>query len=148
MFCMHCGQLLQPDTAFCPNCGKKVETPSSPPTPLVTPVSEQTNGADSGASEKIESYLNYALVITALAFFQCGTYINLVLGIVAILFANKVEQNLKSGDIKQAKENAKTAKTLCMIATGVIVVQIIAVFFVIAIMTLFYAIPFLILLFQ
>ena len=145
MYCMNCGQQLPPDAAFCPNCGQKVE--SSPDAPEAS-VSAPTAPADGGVPEKIDSCMNYALVITALALFQCGTYVNLVLGIVAILFANKVDQNLKSGDFEQARDNAKTAKTLCMIATGVIAVLILVVFFVIGLVAAAYVIPFLILLFQ
>lgn len=146
MYCMHCGQQLPPDAAFCPNCGQQAETPSAAPA-AGTPANEQTN-VTGGAPDKIDSCMNYALVITALALFQCGTYVNLVLGIVAIVFANKVDQDLKSGNFEQARDNAKTAKTLCMIATGVIAVQILVVFFVIGLVAAVYVIPFLILLFQ
>ena len=145
MYCMHCGQQIPSDAAFCPNCGQQAETTSDAPA-ADTPAPEQTNGGS--APDKIDSCMNYALVITALALFQCGTYVNLVLGIVAIVFANKADQDIRSGDFEQARNNAKTAKTLCMIATGVIAVQILAVFFVIALVALFYLIPFLILLFQ
>ena len=110
MFCMHCGQQLPPDASFCPGCGRKVETNSSGAPATDTHAPEQTDGTDGGTPEIIESHLNYALVITALAFFQCGTYINLVLGIVAIVFANKVEQNLKSGDVKAVFEALSACK--------------------------------------
>ena len=145
MYCMHCGQQLPPDAAFCPNCGQQAETPSAAP---AASVSAPTPPADGAVPEKNDSCMNYALVITALALFQCGTYVNLVLGIVAIVFANKVDQDLKSGNFEQARDNAKTAKTLCMIATGVIAVQILVVFFVIGLVAAVYVIPFLILLFQ
>ena len=146
MYCMHCGQQIPSDAVFCPNCGQKAETTSDAPAADI-PAPEQTN-VTGGAPDKIDSCMNYALVITALALFQCGTYVNLVLGIVAIVFANKADQDIKSGDFEQARNNAKTAKTLCMIATGVIVFQLLAVFFVIALVAMFYLIPFLILLFQ
>ena len=147
MYCMHCGQQIPLDAAFCPNCGREVETTSDAPA-AEPPAPERTDVTGGGAPDRIDSCMNYALVITALALFQCGTYVNLVLGIVAIVFANKADQDLKSGDFEQARDNAKTAKTLCMIATGVIVFQLLAVFFVIALVTMFYLIPFLIVLFQ
>ena len=129
MYCMNCGQQLPPDAVFCPNCGQKLETSSNKP-PADT--SEQANGVDGGAPDRIESCMNYALVITGLALFQCGTYLNLVLGIAAIVFASKVDQNLLSGNREKAEECAHTAKMLCMVATGVIVFQILFVFLILA----------------
>ena len=83
------------------------------------------------AQDRIDSYLNYAIVITILALFNCGSLINLALGIAAIIYASKVDKNLLAGDRKEAEACAQTAKMLCMIATGVIILQLLLVFFVI-----------------
>ena len=73
--------------------------------------------------------MNYAIAITILAAFNCGFPFNLVLGIAAIVYADRVNQNIRSGDLKEARACAKTARTLCMIAIAVIAVQILFIFF-------------------
>lgn len=141
MFCMHCGQQLPTDASFCPNCGRKVET-SSCGAPAAN-VSGQTSPAG-GSTDEIDSGMNFALIITILALFNCGSFLNLALGIAAIAYANKVDRNLESGNREKAEECAKTAKMLCLIATCVIALQIFVIFFFIALMALAYMIPFLI----
>ena len=136
MFCMNCGQQLPPDAAFCPNCGQQAETPLSD-TPAATASADETNPPPSGqaadiagaAPDGIDSCMNYAIAITILAAFNCGFPFNLVLGIAAIVYADRVNQNIRSGDLKEARACAKTARTLCMIAIAVIAVQILLVFF-------------------
>lgn len=141
MFCMHCGQKLPPDSSFCPYCGRKAEASSDAPA-AKAPV--QANHTDGGLPGELKSAMNFALIITVLAFFNCGSIFNLILGIIAILHANKGNRNLESGDIEQARDCAKTARTLCLIAVGIIVFQVFAVFFAIALMILFGIIPVLI----
>ncbi len=134
---MNCGQQLPPDASFCPNCGQKAEAPSSD-TLAANASADEANPPGSGqvaqtvgdTSEKIDSYLNYAIVITILAVFNCGSLINLALGIVAIIYASKVDKNLLAGDRAEAESCAQTAKMLCMIATGVIILQLLLVLFV------------------
>ena len=136
-YCMHCGQQLPPDSSFCPNCGQQVNTSSSDELAANAsscesnpPVIGQAVQSAGDAPDKIDSYLNYAIVITILAIFNCGAIINLALGIAAIIYASKVDQNLLAGDRSEAAACAQTAKTLCMIATGVIILQLLFVLFV------------------
>ena len=140
MFCMHCGQKLPPDSSFCPYCGRKAEASDAPEANAPA----QAVLVDEEASAELESAMNFALIITVLAFFNCGSIFNLILGIIAILHANKGNRNLESGDIEQARDCAKTARMLCLIAVGIIVFQVFAVFFAIALMILFGIIPVLI----
>lgn len=142
MFCMHCGQQLPTDAAFCPNCGRKVETASSDAPASNVP--GQASSVNGGSTDEIDSGMNFALIITILALFNCGSFLNLALGIAAIAYANKVNRNLETGNREKAEECAKTAKTLCLIATCVIAFQIFVIFFFIALMALAYMIPFLI----
>ena len=128
MFCLNCGQQLPPDAAFCPNCGRKAETPLNTPD---ANVSAQTCHIDGDTMDRIKSCMNHALVITILATFGCGAPFNLVLGIAAIVYANNADGNLKSGDLEKAKQCAKTAKTLYMIAIAVIAIQIFFAFFIV-----------------
>ena len=136
-YCMNCGQCLPPDASFCPNCGQKVEASldesaaNASPDESNPPVSGQVAQSFGSTPDKIDSYLNYAIVITILALFNCGSLINLALGIAAIIYASKVDKNLLAGDRKEAEACAQTAKMLCMIATGVIILQLLLVFFVI-----------------
>ena len=148
MFCMNCGQALPPDAAFCPNCGQQAET-NSPDTPAATASANETNPpptgqaaeTDSGAPGEIDSCMNYAIAITILAAFNCGFPFNLVLGIAAIVYADRVNQNIRSGDLKAARECAKTARTLCMIAIAVIAVQILIIFFIFSFSMLMMMLP-------
>ncbi|MBR4253968.1 MAG: CD225/dispanin family protein [Lentisphaeria bacterium] len=134
MFCIQCKQQLPPDAFFCPNCGQKVEPPSDAPAGNASADGSNPSAAGqtgcAGAPDRIESYLNYAIVITILAVFNCGSIVNLVLGIAAIVYASKVDRNLLAGDRKEAEACAQTAKMLCMIATGVIALQLLLVLFV------------------
>lgn len=127
MFCKHCSQPLPPDAIFCPNCGQKAESTSSAP---AANASAPTGPANGVVPDKIDSGMNYAIIITVLAVFNCGSIINLALGIVAIVFASKVDQHLLAGNREQAEECAHTAKTLCMVATGVLAVQAVLMVFV------------------
>ncbi len=148
MFCMNCGQQLPPDAAFCPNCGQQAETPLSD-TPAATASADETNPPPSGqaadpagaAPDEIDSCMNYAIAITILAAFNCGFPFNLVLGIAAIVYADRVNQNIRSGDLKAARECAKTARTLCMIAIAVIAVQILIIFFIFSFSMLMMMLP-------
>ena len=130
MFCENCGQSLPPDAFFCPHCGQKVKTSSSD-APASNAASQAAPAVD-GDPEKIESCMNYAIIITILAVLKCGTFINLVLGIAAIIYANKVDQNIQSGNYAMAKDCAQTAKTLCLIATCLIAAQVLIIFFLFA----------------
>ena len=126
-FCKHCGQQLPSDAFFCPGCGQKTDTASDTSAP---DVSGHAVPSDGGAQEKIDSGMNYAIIITVLAVFNCGSFINLALGIVAIVFASQVDQNLLAGNREKAEECAHTAKTLCMVAACVIAVQVILMLFI------------------
>ena len=121
MYCLHCGQQLPPDAFFCPNCGEKVETSANAP---ITDASAPKGCADGDATVKIETYMDYAIAITVLGALNCGFPFNLVLGIVAIYYASKSDQYLRSGDYKKAKDSAQTAKMLCFIAIGILVFTI------------------------
>ena len=147
MFCMNCGQQLPPDAAFCPNCGQQAETDA----PAATSSAHETNPPSSasgdaaamndGAPGEIDSCMNYAIAITILAAFNCGFPFKLVLGIAAIVYADRVNQNIRSGDLKAARECAKTARTLCMIAIAVIAVQILIIFFIFSFSMLMMMLP-------
>ena len=139
MFCMHCGQQLPPDASFCPNCGRKAEAPADTLPAANSPA--QPDHANGEASAELKSAMNFSLIITVLALFNCGSILNLILGIIAILHANKGNRFFESGEIEQAKDCAKTARMLCLIATGIIVFQVLATVFVIVLLIMFYAIP-------
>ncbi len=136
-YCMNCGGQLPPGATFCPNCGRKTEPYSNSSSSdasgenaageAAPPVSGQVVQSECGAPDGIESYLNYAIVITILALFNCGSIVNLVLGIVALVYASKVDKNLLAGDRTEAEACAQTARMLCFIATGVIVLQLLLV---------------------
>lgn len=126
MYCLHCGQQLPPDAFFCPSCGEKAETSANAPIPEA-PAPKAS--ADGDAPIEIETYMDYAIAITVLGALNCGFPFNLVMGIVAIYYADKANQYLRAGDYKKAKESAQTAKILCFIAIGILVFMILGMLF-------------------
>ena len=147
MFCMYCSKQLPPDAAFCPNCGRKVEAPSPADTsasdisadktdPAQPSSGETVRNAPGETPEKIDTGINYALFVIIMAMFNCGLPFNLVLGIAAVLFADKAERNIRARELDEARANAKTAKILCIIAFAITGIQLLLFTFIFILMML------------
>lgn len=67
--------------------------------------------------ERIPNYLVWAIVATILSFCLCCV-IGTIPGIVAIVFASKVNGALDRGDFAEAKRSSDAAKLWCWITTG------------------------------
>ena len=81
MFCMHCGQALPPDAAFCPNCGRKCagdgDLSGAPP---VSAAEEETG------ARKVNSSMAFAVVMLILSLLCCNVF-TFIPGLIAVLFA-------------------------------------------------------------
>ena len=124
MFCMHCGQALPTDAAFCPNCGKKVETASNnaPPAEAAVSSAPPASQKDEEARE-INSYMGFAIVMAVLGCLCC-TPLTLVPGIVAVVFASQVPGFVRSGHCEIAIRKALFARIFCWITFGILALHL------------------------
>ena len=127
MFCMHCGQALPPDAAFCPNCGKKVGTASNnaPPAEAAAVSAPPASQKDEEARE-VNSYMGFAIVMATLGCLCC-TPLTLVPGIVAVVFASQVPGFVRSGHCEIAIRKALLARIFCWITFGILALHLFAV---------------------
>jgi hypothetical protein len=72
-----------------------------------------------GQAPRIPSHLAWAIV-SLLFFFLIG-------GIVAVVYASRVDSRLASGDIAGAQEASNKAKTWCVVSTVLFVVGVVIV---------------------
>jgi len=80
------------------------------------------------SSNQVMPNNNMALAIVATVLGLCSPCcIGLVLGIVAIVFANQVKSKYAQGDFDAAEKSAKNAKMLAYIAIGLVVANLIYV---------------------
>ena len=77
----------------------------------------------SAAHGNIPNYLAWSIIATVLATCLCCP-LGLV-GIVAIVFSNKVNTLLAQGDIEGARRASNTAKTWCWVATALAIIGLI-----------------------
>ena len=59
--------------------------------------------------------MGFAIFVTVLGLCNC---LNLVLGITAIVFASQVQKYIEEGNFEQARKSSNTAKILCWISLG------------------------------
>ena len=130
-YCSSCGKEVAPGSQFCAGCGAPVEGEAGeapPPVPASTP----TGGSSSPREARvphIESHLAKAVIATVLC---C-----LPLGIVAIVYAAKVDGQRSSGDIKGALISSSKADSWGNIAIGSgLVFGVLYFFFLMAVTTL------------
>ncbi|GAB6195492.1 CD225/dispanin family protein [Lysobacter xanthus] len=90
---------------------------STPPPiqPPPAPMPPQAGGAP------IPNYMVWSIIATILGLCLC-CFVGAIPGIVAIVFASKVNGALDRGDFAEAKRASDTAKLWCWITTGLIIV--------------------------
>jgi Interferon-induced transmembrane protein/zinc-ribbon domain len=103
MYCVHCGAANPDNAQRCAACGRELveiavggTTPPHPPTP----------------TEKIPTYLAPAILTTLCC--GCPPF-----GIVAIVYASRVDGKLAAGDVEGAKQASRSAKMWCWITFGI-----------------------------
>ena len=102
MFCFKCGTENNDNFIFCYHCGEKLQPP-------IVDSKIQLNSSE--ANIIVPNYLLLAILSTV---FCC-----MPLGIVAIVFACKVDSRLEKGSYIKAKEASKIAKVFIWISFGV-----------------------------
>lgn len=90
------------------------------------------------ASGTVPNHLVWSIIATILAFFvccmSCVSFPGIITGIVAIVFATKVNSLLNQGDLEGARRASKNAKIWAWVTTGLMIFGIVV--FVISLMTL------------
>ena len=110
MFCMHCGQSLPPDAAFCPNCGRKCagdgDLSGAPP----------ASAAEEGTcARKVNSSMGFAVAMLILSLLCCNVF-TFIPGLIAVLFAFQVPGSVRVGHYAVAARRALIARIFCWIA--------------------------------
>ena len=118
MFCMHCGQVLPPDAAFCPNCGRKCagdgDLSGAPP----ASAAEEGTGA-----RKVNSSMGFAVAMLILSLL-CYNVFTFIPGLIAILFAFQVPGSVRVGHYAVAARRALIARIFCWIAVAFLAAEL------------------------
>lgn len=101
MFCIHCGQNLPSEACFCLRCGRKVA--AVPDTPEGTPVTQSSPPPVAPTDPPPKIDCGFMLAITAVV-------LGNVIGIVALFYASKASDMLRTGDYEGARRAARTGK--------------------------------------
>lgn len=92
-------------------------TPLPPPAPAASPV---------------PNYLAWAITVTVLCFLSCCilcySFPGIITGIVAIVFASRVNGLLDRGDAAGARRASDTARIWCWVTTAVLVLAVVVFF--------------------
>lgn len=77
------------------------------------------------ASGTVPNHLIWSIIVTVLAFFMCCvsclSFPAIATGIVAIVFAGKVNTLLNQGDLVAARQASKNAKIWAWVTTGILI---------------------------
>lgn len=133
MYCPKCGRENLDGASFCQACGQSLATSdqgatpaqSAPPTHQGQPYQgqpyqgqpyQQTGGAQ---TPSVPSHLAWSIV-SLLVF--C-----LITGIIAVVYASRVDNRLVGGDVRGAQDASNKAKTWCIVSTVIFVIWVIIV---------------------
>jgi hypothetical protein len=143
MFCSKCGAKNLEGVTFCGSCGSLLENSTS------TFVEPQDNyqkeeksyrvddtgtftaapvgGPSNGGMVKPKSYQTEAIIVTVVSMICCGSIPSLIIGIIAIVKASKVDADFFSGNVHEAIQNSESAKKLTIWAAVIAVVWAIVI---------------------
>ncbi len=113
MYCPKCGTENADSASFCQSCGTSLAPAAQEqaPTQMVTAASQGVapQPATPGLIPKVPNYLVWA-IISLIFFFLPG-------GIVAVIYAVKVDNLLAAGDVAGAQHASGVAKAWCVVST-------------------------------
>ncbi len=152
MLCPKCGTQNDDNSAFCFECGQKLavilpepqaqqentpeQTTPEPFTPTPLPEGDAQNPyappsrfyPEADAAAHIPNYLTPAIILTVISCFSmccsCFALLGVPFGIVALVYANKVNTLLAGGNFAQARQASDNAKLWCWITAGVLIVSV------------------------
>ena len=118
MFCMHCGQSLPPDAAFCPNCGRKCAGDGDLSGATSASAAEEGTGA-----RKVNSSMGFAVAMLILSLLCCNVF-TFIPGLIAVLFAFQVPGSVRVGHYAVAARRALIARIFCWIAVAFLAAEL------------------------
>ncbi len=118
MFCMHCGQSLPPDAAFCPNCGRKCAGDGDLSGASPASAAEEGTGA-----RKVNSSMGFAVAMLILSLLCCNVF-TFIPGLIAVLFAFQVPGSVRVGHYAVAARRALIARIFCWIAVAFLAAEL------------------------
>jgi hypothetical protein len=100
MYCQNCGSLIDDSATVCPRCGQSTTTAS----PYASPAAY----GEAPSGPRLPTYLVQSILATL---FCC-----LPFGIVAIVYASKVDSKQNAGDYEGALVASSSARKWCWVA--------------------------------
>lgn len=79
-------------------------------------------GPSNGGMVPPKNYLTESIIVTVVSFLCCCSPVSIILGIIAIVKANNVNQDFERGNITEAVNNSEAAKKLTIWAAVIAVV--------------------------
>lgn len=126
MFCMHCGQALPPDAAFCPNCGRKCADGGASTGDAAVSASPQPAAEEETGSRKVNSSMAFAVVMLILSLLCCNVF-TFIPGLIAVLFAFQVPGSIRVGHYGIAARRALIARIFCWIAVAFLAAELVGI---------------------
>lgn len=123
MFCMHCGQQLPPDAAFCPNCGGKCAGNGASAGNAFASAQPQPAAEEETGSRKVNSSMAFAVVMLILSLLCCNVF-TFIPGLIAVLFAFQVPGSVRVGHFAVAARRALIARIFCWIAVAFLAAEL------------------------
>ncbi len=125
MICKKCGANARDGARFCEVCGAPLEQEPVQQAPVQPATYSDPYHAPAGATPtgEVQDYLVWNIVLTVLSF--CCSCIGLVTGIVGIVFSSQVRSALAAGNRAEAEAKSKTAKTMCFVTLGLVILGVI-----------------------
>lgn len=98
-----------------------------PPPPPVSPPPAPTSTPLPAGS--VPNHLVWAIIATVFSLCLCCGIPGLITGIVAIVYAAKVNSLLNAGDVEGARRASNTARIWCWVTTALAIIGIVAVIY-------------------
>ena len=123
MFCMHCGQSLPPDAAFCPNCGRKCADCGASTRDAAVSTRPQPAADEETGARKVDSSMGFAVAMLILSLLCCNVF-TFIPGLIAVLFAFQVPGSVRVGHYGIAARRALIARIFCWVAVGFLAAEL------------------------
>lgn len=131
--CSKCGFQNEDGAVFCASCGSAMDTGTSQApaqndfyTPADSAQPPQPVGSNPGILWLVLNSV-FTFIYLVLAFCTCITALNMVFGIIGIVFGAMGMSKFKAGRVDEARANAKTSMIMFIVGAALAVLMIIAI---------------------
>jgi uncharacterized membrane protein YvbJ len=126
MICSKCGANNLEGQTICGSCGSPLSNSTSTYNAEITGTNTiSADGYSNSEITKPKSYQTESIIVTVVSMLCCGSFPSLIIGIIAIVKASKVDSDFASGNVHDAIQNSKSAKNLTIWAAVVAVIWVI-----------------------